>query len=122
MVLPLWVSQGGNSQVPEETPSHPGTVCAVAQDHSGSRPWHMVGLLRELTNEQFEAELLAIKENSNRHAARSAGWVLEYLTQRLFQNLVADTIRQFLSNRCRGILIEHSDIMQTRLSTTLERT
>jgi len=27
----------------------------------------------------FEAELLAINENSNRHAARSAGWVLEHL-------------------------------------------
>jgi len=34
---------------------------------------------RFVANEQFEAELLTIKENSNRDAARSAGWILEYL-------------------------------------------
>jgi hypothetical protein len=32
-----------------------------------------------VTNEQFEAELLAINEKSHRDAARSAGWILEYL-------------------------------------------
>jgi len=36
-------------------------------------------LAPRVTNEQFEAEILAIKEKSNRHAARSAGWILEYL-------------------------------------------
>jgi len=36
-------------------------------------------LAARVTNEQFEAELLVIKEKSNSHAARSAGWVLEYL-------------------------------------------
>lgn len=36
-------------------------------------------LAPRVTNEQFEAELLALKEKSNRQAARSAGWILEYL-------------------------------------------
>jgi hypothetical protein len=36
-------------------------------------------LAPRVTNDQFEAELLAIKEESNRQSARSAGWILEYL-------------------------------------------
>jgi len=34
-----------------------------------------------VTNDQFEAEILAIKEKSNRYSARSAGWVLENLNR-----------------------------------------
>lgn len=33
----------------------------------------------QVSNREFEAELIAIMENSNRNAARHATWVLEYL-------------------------------------------
>ncbi len=36
-------------------------------------------LAPRVADEQFEAELLAINQKSNCHAARGAGWVLEYL-------------------------------------------
>lgn len=36
-------------------------------------------LAPQVTNKEFESELLTITEHSNRHAARNAGWVLQCL-------------------------------------------
>jgi hypothetical protein len=55
----------------------------VILDRVRERPVREMGaygrLALRITNEQFEAELLAIKEKSTHHAARSASWILEYL-------------------------------------------